>query len=496
MQQEISYPDKVSQREHKRKTRSVLSLNLVLLFSLLVCSAVLLSLSVKEGEITPIVFFCVMYILGISLIFLTNLKVSLERGDALRIFTIIFFVSTSISCFIYLYYQKIYGIPYESGGTDDARLDMIARAVQSSSINSYDEAVKVVSQSGITSWQLYGNYAILIGFIQKSIQWIGLRPHTMIPRIFNGLILAMSSVLLFKITKYCTKSRETTNIAAYFYGLLPSILFVSAHVYRDILVGFGIIAVLYGYLGLMNYNSHKSDKTLHVHYIWPVCIFLLGIAIVSSLRTGMVPIIFICLGLATILQIKTPWLRGLIVLFLFCIVVVAIDYGPFAYIYANGMDFFNYYTQYRLGGSAEDGISRIIYSLPFGFSIPLRLLYASISPVPFPSGIASEDFRRVGTIVWYLSLPFLVTGISGQKKEIQSFERSARRTVLSFFIVFYCAVAIITMQSRQISMYASTGAILISLGLEKSKFNPWPYLWSMIFIGVAMVIMYLSIKIL
>ena len=475
--------------------RSTPTLNMILFFSLLTCTILFLVFAIVEETLTPFLFFCTLYGIGGSWVFIANRRESMARRDAVRIFTIVFFVSGAISCAIYLYYMKIYGVPYESGGTDDARFDMIAALVQSSSIHSYREAVDVVKESGTVSWQLYGNYAIAVGFIQKGIEWVGLTSHTMIPRILNGFILAGSSVILFKAARFCTKSREATNIAAYFYGLLPSVLFVAAHVYRDILVGFGITLALYGLLEFLSHRSQKNNLVKTSRRFWSSFCFFTGVAIIGIVRTGMIPLILLCLSVLVLLQIKAPWIRAFLIIMSGFILIVLIN-GPLATIFKLGTGFFEYYTEYRLGGSAEDGISRIIYTLPFAFSIPLRLLYASISPVPFPSGIVSENFRRVGTIIWYLSIPFLIKGMFEEKAERYSFKSLSRQTVLSFFFVFYFAVAIITMQSRQITMYAPPGAILISLGLERCKLNPRPYLWSMILIGVAFVFLYLFVKIL
>jgi len=148
---------------------------------------------------------------------------------------------------------------------------------------------------------------------------------------------------------------------------------------------------------------------------------------------------------------------------------------------------------------SDEGIGTSIYRLPLILSIPIRLFYGNIVPLPFPSNLITQNYRKIGTLIWYFSIPFLFSSIIESIKP-GIFNKRFRQTnyfpIVSSFILLYTIVTTVTMQVRHISMYAPLGAILITFGIANRKKPVFTDFVMMFGIGLILVTFYLIIKLL
>ena len=456
---------------------------------------ILIFTCIFAGTVSPLFFFIVLLVLGLGILGLTRSKNKEDLIFTVRLFTFVFFFSIIVTCLIYFYYLQVFRVPYESGGTDDARFEYQADVLRFSRVESYEDAKRIIASMGAGTWNTAGNYTIVLALVKSLAADIGLVPHTLDPRLINGFFLAMTAVLVWKVTKYCTKNESTARFAGYYVGLLPSVVFTAAHIYRDMLIGFGLMLIIALTISLVDHFRYLNSPGGFLKIIVILGALIASWFLTASLRTGFLIIIAFMVGLMVIVQLRSPLLRvGLILLFSMGI-FIASNNGIFNSFYSQAENYLDYYTNYRAGMGSESGIATGIYRLPPLISYPFRFVYASISPLPFPSPLISEDYRGLGIIIWYFSLPFLVSSLFTINRTINHIGDPIRRSVIVAFLVMYVTYAIVTLVARQITMYAPAGAILIALGIEESKGPLSKQILIMIILGVFMALMYAVVKI-
>jgi len=461
----------------------------------------LLFASIIAQNATPFLFTALLFGAGLVILLFIYAKKRAERRFTIRLFTFVFNFSVLLTSFIFLYYMQTYGVPYESGGTDDAKFEQAAYQLLESDVTSYAGAKQVIANAYLGTWHSSMNYVIVVAAVHKFIGTIGLAPSTLNPRLLNCFLLALTSIMVWEVARLCCTSASAARFAGFYTGLLPSVGFTTAHLYRDTLIGFLLMAtVMLVMILIVAYRSRIS--MLSKRWLWILIPAILFAGFTDYLREGILTVVPVMAGLMILAQVRSTGARNLTILALAIMAGVFIISGIFGITerIEGFMDLgslkMEYYTSYRADMGSETGLGTGIYRLPPLLSYPLRVVYASINPVPFPTSIISENYRRLGTVVWYLSLPFLLSALFLVLKKIKLPSDYYLRSVGVAFLTFYLMVALVTLQSRQITMYATLGAILIAAGIEKKQGRASFYIAAMLGLGGAFAVLYSVLKVL
>lgn len=460
----------------------------------LISFSILVLTCLYTGFISPLFFAVALESLGLLILLIIYTKSRSDLAFAVHLFTFIFCFCIIVTCLIFIYYMQVFNVPYETGGTDDARFELQADALQDSQFKSYDDARELINLTGTGSWNPANNYVILVWIIRQIFVKTGLKPHTLNPRFFNGFLLAMTAVLVWWIARRCTKYEETARFAGYFAGLLPTVVFTASHIYRDVFIGFTLTLMIMLTVILM--ERSPSGRIAHSGLQTGIIIAALAVCLIlsASMRSGLLVIAAGMVCLMILVHLKpSPKGFGLLVLIVVGVWIAA-SFNIFDEFLHHSAILIEYYTKYRAAGGSETGLGTGIYRLHPLLSYPLRAAYASISPLPIPSGYASENYRRLGVVIWFFSLPFLSSALAASLRKPKDSRDYTQRAIAVAFVCLYLSVALFTLQARQISMYIPAGAILIALGIEKSKASVLLYLFFMIILGLLLALSYVTIK--
>ena len=223
--------------------------------------------------------------------------------------------------------------------------------------------------------------------------------HTFIPKILNITLHSIGAILIYRILRYTYKISEVlSSRIAYLYGLFPYLLFLSAHTFRDIIIGLCFIAVYYIFI---NYDKLKFTNIVF-------SIFLIYLAYTLRLYSAvfMIGIIFACIQRSS----PSKLLKYSISIFAVCILGYALffiqvsSYGSLlqTLIFEQIRS-----TQSNIGGGIGGSIFAIPL-LPFGWF--LRIVYLFISPVPFLTYNFPDLFISIGTSIQIYIYAFVIYG--------------------------------------------------------------------------------------
>jgi hypothetical protein len=269
---------------------------------------------------------------------------------------------------------------------------------------------------------------------------------------------------------------------------MPGILFCSAHIYRDVMVGFGLSAVVLGCLLFFQDSARGRQRAAAIGLLVP------GTLLSITMREGL-PIACFGVCILVITAMRGWWKRfSLLVVFLGFLGFAVGGLSTIRDIATRIGDVYLYYSELRRSSGAVDGLGTGIFALPWFLSLPIRLLYLSISPIPFPAETVTENFRRLGTLVWFGMLPFLYQGARQALREFLDFGKSVFVGIFLAFSSFYILVAWLTMQDRHLTMYLPFAGIMVAKHLQGRRDPIGPVILNMVLGGGAMLIAYLIIK--
>jgi len=377
-------------------------------------------------------------------------------------------------------------VQYEYGGTDDKWIEKKAYILLETSESSLAQSKEVIASVSTGSFGKSDNYVYIIAGIHKASLLFGMSPHTLNPRLFNSFILALISIIVWRLSLKVGCGKQASLFAGYFCGLFPYMVFESSHLYRDIVISFGVILLIFIVVSLRYVKGNR--KIFMIMALFPLLLF------VSLFRSGLI-VLFLMIFISAYRHKKS--INGFLMLFTltFFLLILSFLYLPEIKYFLNLTDsYFKGYTLLRMGQGEIDGIGVRIFTAPTIISIPLRIFYQSIHPVPFPTDLISENYHRLGTIIWYFSLPFLLSTLRNlyYKNNIQHYFEM-RLTAIAF-IIFYLVVAITTFQSRQITMYIPLAIPLIVYSMERSHKNIAKPIYIMIVIAFLMLVLYGTVK--
>lgn len=477
-------------------TRAILDRGIAVLARLrlpisIMATTLLLFTCIGEGNLSPLFF--TLFLWGFGRLIL-RLSLGLDRRqDFVVIFDLLFWLSVLLTCGIYHYYLSVYRVPYESGGTDDERYERMANALLGMGTVNIQELQDEVAQGQGGSWNPNANYVIIVAGVHAFIRWIGLVPHTLNPRLFNALALGMGGVVVGSIALRCGVDRLHARWSGLFWGLLPGVWFCSAHIYRDVLVGFGIAAVVLATLMLFLPDEEEAHER---QVAGPIALAVVGALVSTTMREGL-PLALLGVCVLVVVAARGWWKSFLVALGLAFVAALVLGNGiaVITQSLTRAQEVYEHYSLLRRGQGAEGGLGTSIYALPWYVSLVLRLAYVSVTPLPFPADTITENFRRFGTVIWFASLPFLVGGFwKAVGGSVNAGQRNLKGIALAF-LCFYVLVAWLTMQDRHLTMYVPFGAVILARAVQERPGSLGPPVFAMALTGLGMVVLYSLIQV-
>ncbi len=430
-------------------------------------------------ELAPSIFF---YYYGLLLLG-GLLAIRLGRVEG-RLFFLIFSLNVLITLGLYEIYLHRYGTPYMGGGSDDRMFEsFMLTHVQRSEWYRY---------RSIRWWYPVRSFKVYI-YLLAWMHWLGDLLggyHTLMPRFWNNFFLANLAILVYRAgRKHFELSLEAALLAALWLGLSPIIMFITGHIFRDALVALLIFALIYGWNSFGSYNL--SIKVVTVVLSVLLVTLLWGIRIQAALLTLMV----LAFSLYTTYYHR-KWIRvagillvGAIAVF-FLLNFVGVVHVVSSLSSERILGYFTRYNTHRLT-LGESGISQFIFGVPLLISLPLRVVYLMISPLPILSAEIERTFLSVGTLLQILALPFLLIGL------VKAVRRPRTWSYVMAFVLFFLSVAFVTFTFRHAFMFYPYFVLVVGLGVDTYRQNHFSLRWIYLgfyFLAILMVMGYVLLK--
>lgn len=369
----------------------------------------------------------------------------------INMFFLIFTINVVFSFLLYYYYIDVYGVPYYRGGSDDLFYEQDAQAVINSNLICRYSDIRgyVVSQFHNSVGYVY--IVAVINYLSSFIDGY----HTLLPRILNGFLLALISILSAKISKeQLNLSIKTSKVVGYFIGVSPLMLFNSAHVFRDILVSLALLITFYMWSNLQKFRIYQVLLA-----IVATCLLY---KITSELRStaNIILIVIVIINIYKFLfgLIKSKAIKLLMYCFGIFSILFIVNFFDLITLFSS---YTARYTDYRL--EISDGLSQIVFNTPFPLGIILRMGYLAITPFPTFDGGFDKIFPSLNGLLQIGLLPIIIIGIHSIIKS-----RKGIHIVLTAAVIYFI-VSITTFSDRHILMFYPYMAMIFGYGWEMKK---------------------------
>lgn len=379
----------------------------------------------KEALIYVAINFIILFVisvvnLNISILLIGSLGIFLTLacvGNASeKTFKYLFIVSVWMYAFLFLHYFSLvekFGIPYYAG--DDEHFEQWASYLFDNKIFTFGGLEKVVftNQSNARGYHLFLSWIHLLSFPFGEY-------HTLMPRILNLYVWQAIAILTDRILKIRFDDSKIEKKMLYALALFPNGLYISSFVYRDTIVLFLIMVVIYEAVILL--EKRKSNVYRRDFRKKPVRRVIFICAALFLLFYFRATAVYFCFAIGILAYLDksrgiTKRQQFMAYSFTVLIMLAFLLNSKFIEIFER---FSTGYTEYIL--SYDYGLSDRIFRipiLPYGFL--LRIAYGLA--VPFPGSLLSLDFGTemlyslcqtfvcLGTIFQIFVIPYLIRGI-------------------------------------------------------------------------------------
>lgn len=434
-------------------------------------------LSLSQVSLSPLFFYMIFMAIGLAVI--KCICAAQKRADLYRLFLIIYTINVIVVLFFYYSFQGQTGYPYLPGESDDTLFDYCGKyAAESLKVTGAVSIPAMPSAEGLSEFRFekYSGYITVLAYLYCIADLLG-DMHTMIPRLFNSLLIGLLSVTSVILAMRSGLHRRPALYAGFAIGLYPSISFWGAVIVRDVLDVFLLLAAVAALHGA-HYSSRKRILSFIVfsmavsgliairYELGLIALLLSGFYVLAAtaVKPGLVFKLIPAAVLGTLLVFLHPFLKEKLAL----IITIA-----------------DVQSEYRLGLS--DGLSQTIFSLPlFPNGVILRPLYALVSPFPSLSLDPRYLYEGIGTVLVMILLPFVGVGFFRSL--------SARRSMIVgvFFVGTLLAISWISFQPRHMLAYMPFLFILSAYGAD-TRYRRTVVLYTLpSLVGLAVVYFYLK----
>lgn len=421
---------------------------------------------------------------GIIIIGFIGILISLICAEGLpeRYYGYMFIIMFVMMLYLMMHYYGLieeYGIPYYAG--DDEHFESWGQYLFEREIFSFGKLNNVV----FTNQGNARGYPLLLSWINLLV--FG-HYHTAMPRILNLYLWLSLSLLTCKLLRQRIIDSKIEKYMFISLALFPNGIYISSFVYRDTLMEFLIIVIVYNLVQLFNKKNqlkHHSRKFVNIIIIIIISYFLSYIRMAS---------VYICVLLGALIYMdchndmrkKSKWLLYLLLGATGLVVLLKYDLPG---LYTN---YSQKYTTYLL--SQDYGLSTRIFATPiFPFGWLLRVMYGFT--VPLPAGLLSLDFLNkplfsisnamvyFGTFYQIFMLPYLFKAIV--KKNVNAW----------MYMAVYSSVVLTTFTFRHFIMPLPWLALAVAEEYSGTERIKRKYYVVIITMGIAtMTMLYLVLK--
>jgi len=398
---------------------------------------------------TPAVLiaFCVFGVIG--------LVVATRWGPSeSRTFTIIYCSNVLFVIALYLIYLQRYGSPYFIGGSDDFSFELVAK--------------EIVARLGAFEYsQIRGNivpasynsvgYVYLLSLLYRISELLG-GFHTLVPRLLNSLVLSLLGVLVLRFARNRLQLKESISFkVGLAVGLMPIMMFISAHTFRDIIVGFLLFMLVY------TWSSYALGGVIFrlALFLWtPLCILALWEFRSFSAIVGCS---LVLISFYESLRWRNKGKKNMalfswVAFGTLVTLVLLISSNHWEWFMRRAATVYRGYTSYRIGLSP--GLSTFVFASPEPLSFVLRVIYASVVPFPILTVQVERLWISLGTLVQVFFLPFVGVGVWKLARE---------KRVLGIWVGFlglFIGEVLLSFSVRHVAMYFPFGALIAGYGYE------------------------------
>lgn len=426
-----------------------------------------------------------------------NRKDKSEKIALFRVYVVVFCLSVTAACMMYSYSMASNGTPYRYGlEDDDIAYDTKALTIyQQANIFDVDTIRDDLRLMGSGTWKVGDNYTIMIAWLYRILDYCGYPPHPLYPRILNAMALALIALLVYGVSMRCGIPKTFARFSAYFCGLFPYMLFNSLQTYRDMLVSLGILAMVAGLTCMLVPPPSTFQQTYRLHSRIPFfLLFAFGCALAFNLRETY-QLIFSLVITACIIVSQKRFSVSCILAIAFALIGVGVlltGYGKLdSIITTNRLNQLEYYNTRNITG--QGNITSAMFQMPYAMSIPFRILWRNIAPLPLPQANLFDNLERVGTVFWFLMLPTLLRGLGYSFRPKDWTNTRAVRIVACCFILFFLANVMTTLQDRHITTYIPAACIVATYYLFFGKNKISSDFKLTVFVGSFLILVYLVV---
>ena len=401
-----------------------------------------------------------------------------------RLFLVAYAVNVLFAIGLYYIYLQRYGAPYIGGGSDDRLFEETAR--------NFVERFEWWNYPRLMTWYKVRSvtfYVYLVSLLQRLTAPLG-GFHTLVPRFFNGFLLAWLSIFVFRAGKrHFALSHIVAAVAAGLLGVTPIAMYVSAHTFRDTLVALLLFALVYFWQSFLTYETRSR---LLLIFVTPILLFILWETRERAAQIAIL-LIFFTVYIAY-WENRFARFAGIALVAIGIAVVLLNLFTPIKAMRSLSWEgVLRQYQHYaaRRADLGEGGLSAFIYKAPTPLALLLRIAYLGIFPLPTFSIQIERNLLSIGTIAQIMAAPFLAFGL---------FEGLRRRTVWSYlagFVMLFLSVAWVTFTLRHFLMFYPFGILFVAYGyeaLQKYRFSlRWVYL-AFYFLAIAGGLVYFILK--
>jgi len=310
-----------------------------------------------------------------------------------KVYYIVYNITVILGILFYYSLLNYYGEPYFVGGSDDKYYELWSNDILQTHM--WYNPVLIEQGGYLPIGHNSPLYVIILAGLRIFCDNID-SFHTIAPKILNASFLAMTSCLTLKIAQIYFGNKNSVVIA-FSYGLYPIILSIACFSFRDTIVAFLFILVVF---------SMEKSRTNFSYILLSFIILCIVSYLLFYLRKLFVPLLIGLFFIRYYLKMRNNSLsiRSIIVL---CIIMFSslifwnVSFDKITYLN-------DAYSTYR-ADNLSTGLGKILFRMPlFPFGIILRYFYLLIPfqiPVEFSSG-----FNFVGNIIQYFFVSFFLYG--------------------------------------------------------------------------------------
>jgi hypothetical protein len=408
-----------------------------------------------------------------------------QRRVGVALFIIIYSATVVIAVILYYIFELQYGTPYGGGGSDSLGYERLAEIVKNS-VSIYNS-----EEIGIAINMPYHNSKGYVYFISLLMKWSDLFDgfHTMIPRLFNSMLLALCSVQVYSISLKLHLSRKLAFNAALVTGLFPMMVYVAAQSFRDIPIVIILLSSVYLSTAFIQSRSGIARILLLLGFV-PLILIIMEFRLLNAINIGLMAGVAVIVGIFRIRRISNAQIFSALLITVIGFNLMAFSDLPLILDLLSKLDSSGTDLTEGVDRASEGGLSLILFNLPVPFNYIGSLFYSFITPLPILyTRDVDWNYLSLGTIYQFVFVPFIFLGLS------KLFRLGQFLPVFTMFLLCFVGYVFGSFTFRHLTYIVPFAAIYGAAGYEVFRKQRHLILQSMGSILILLMAMYYLIKI-